>query len=112
MGRDRGDRCLLCLGLDGPRHRMKRSRRRPRAAIQAAFQIDCTSAGDDIPDAVRQHGVRKNRRGAGASPTTSPVFSAACLSTWAPRFSSGSFRSNSFAMVTPSLQTIGVPQLF
>lgn len=43
------------------------------------------------------------------SPTTSPVFSAACLNTCAPRFSSASLRSNSLAMVTPSLQTIGAP---
>jgi hypothetical protein len=46
------------------------------------------------------------------SPTTSPVFSAACRNIWAPRFSSGSFRSNSLAMVTPSLQTIGAPHFF
>src|SRR5271169_6067229 len=46
------------------------------------------------------------------SPTASPVFSAAWRNTWAPRFSSGSFKSNSLAMVTPSLQTIGDPQFF
>ena len=46
------------------------------------------------------------------SPTTSPVLSAACRSIWAPRFSSGSLRSNSLAMVTPSLQTIGAPHFF
>ena len=38
--------------------------------------------------------------------------SAACRSICAPRFSSGSFRSNSLAMVTPSLQTIGAPHFF
>ncbi|MCY1297354.1 hypothetical protein D9M70_467900 [compost metagenome] len=43
------------------------------------------------------------------SPTISPVFSAACRSIRAPRFSSGSLRSNSLAIVTPSLQTIGEP---
>ena len=43
------------------------------------------------------------------SPTMSPVFSAAWRSIRAPRFSSGSLRSNSLAMVTPSLQTIGAP---
>ncbi len=46
------------------------------------------------------------------SPTLSPVFSAACRSICAPRFSSGSLRSNSLAIVMPSLQTIGVPQFF
>ena len=46
------------------------------------------------------------------SPTASPVLSAAWRSICAPRFSSGSLRSNSLAMVTPSLQTIGAPQLF
>jgi hypothetical protein len=45
------------------------------------------------------------------SPTTSPVRSAAWRSIWAPRFSSGSFSSNSLAMVTPSLQTSGAPHL-
>ena len=43
------------------------------------------------------------------SPTMSPVFSAAWRSMRAPRFSSGSLRSNSLAIVTPSLQTIGAP---
>src|SRR5512147_488603 len=46
------------------------------------------------------------------SPTASPVFSAACRSICAPRFSSASLRSNSLAIVTPSLQTIGVPHFF
>ncbi len=46
------------------------------------------------------------------SPTASPVLSAACRSICAPRFSSASFRSNSLAIVTPSLQTIGVPHFF
>ena len=46
------------------------------------------------------------------SPTMSPVFSAAWRSIRAPRFSSGSLRSNSLAMVTPSLQTIGAPHFF
>ena len=46
------------------------------------------------------------------SPTLSPVRSAAWRSICAPRFSAGSLRSNSLAMVTPSLQTIGEPQLF
>jgi len=46
------------------------------------------------------------------SPTMSPVFSAAWRSMRAPRFSSGSLRSNSFAIVTPSLQTTGVPHFF
>jgi hypothetical protein len=43
------------------------------------------------------------------SPTASPVRSAAWRSIWAPRFCSGSFRSNSLAMVTPSLQTRARP---
>ena len=43
------------------------------------------------------------------SPTESPVRSAAWRIICAPRFSSGSLRSNSLAMVTPSLQTIGTP---
>ena len=46
------------------------------------------------------------------SPTASPVFSAACRSICAPRFSSGSRSSNSLAMVTPSLQTSGRPHFF
>ena len=46
------------------------------------------------------------------SPTTSPVRSAAWRSICAPRLSSGSSRSNSFAIVTPSLQTSGVPHFF
>jgi hypothetical protein len=46
------------------------------------------------------------------SPTTSPVFSAAWRSICAPRFCSASSRSNSLAMVTPSLQTIGAPHFF
>src|SRR5688500_11491370 len=46
------------------------------------------------------------------SPTISPVFSAACRSMRAPRFSSGSSRSNSLAMVTPSLHTSGAPHFF
>ena len=46
------------------------------------------------------------------SPTASPVFSAACRNICAPRFSSGSFRSTSLAIVTPSLQTIGTPHFF
>ncbi len=45
------------------------------------------------------------------SPTASPVRSAACRSVCAPRFSSGSCRCTSFAMVTPSLQTCGAPHL-
>src|SRR6185503_3855517 len=36
----------------------------------------------------------------------------ACLMMCAPRFSSGSLSSNSLAMVTPSLQTIGRPHFF
>ena len=46
------------------------------------------------------------------SPTASAVFSAACRSICAPRFSSGSRRSNSLAMVTPSLHTSGAPHFF
>jgi len=46
------------------------------------------------------------------SPTMSPVFSAAWRSMRAPRFSSASLRSNSLAIVTPSLQTIGAPHFF
>ena len=45
------------------------------------------------------------------SPTSSPVRSAAWRNTCAPRFSSGSLRSNSLAIVTPSLQTSGAPHL-
>jgi hypothetical protein len=43
------------------------------------------------------------------SPTCSPVRSAAWRMIWAPRFSAGSSRAISFAMVTPSLQTMGAP---
>ena len=46
------------------------------------------------------------------SPTMSPVLSAAWRNIREPRFSSGSLRSNSLAMVTPSLQTIGAPHFF
>jgi hypothetical protein len=46
------------------------------------------------------------------SPTASPVRSAASRIMRAPRFSSRSVRSISFAIVTPSLQTIGRPQRF
>ena len=46
------------------------------------------------------------------SPTASPVRSAAPRSICAPRFSSGSFSANSLAIVTPSLQTIGLPHFF
>ena len=46
------------------------------------------------------------------SPTASPVRSAAWRIIWTPRFSSGSSRSISLAIVTPSLQTIGVPHFF
>jgi tRNA-splicing ligase RtcB (3'-phosphate/5'-hydroxy nucleic acid ligase) len=54
----------------------------------------------------------QHRRRAGAVAHPSPVFSAAWRSIWAPRFSSGSLRLNSLAIVTPSLQTIGAPQPF
>src|SRR5688572_24643722 len=43
------------------------------------------------------------------SPTRSPVRSAASRINCAPRFSSGSLSSTSFAIVTPSLQTRGRP---
>ena len=46
------------------------------------------------------------------SPTASPVRSAASRIICAPRFSSRSSTSNSFAMVTPSLQTSGLPHFF
>jgi hypothetical protein len=46
------------------------------------------------------------------SPTASPVRSAAWRNICAPRFSSGSSRLMRLAMVTPSLQTVGLPQLF
>ena len=46
------------------------------------------------------------------SPTASPVRSAACRTICAPRFSTGSSRSISLAMVTPSSQTSGVPYFF
>jgi hypothetical protein len=46
------------------------------------------------------------------SPTASPVRLAAPRSICAPKSSSGSGSENSFAMVTPSLQTIGFPPLF
>ncbi len=46
------------------------------------------------------------------SPTASPVRSAAPRSICAPRFSSGSFRANSLAIVTPSLHTTGLPHFF
>lgn len=45
------------------------------------------------------------------SPTCSPVRTAACSSTFAPRFSSGSANWNSLAIATPSLQISGLPQL-
>ena len=43
------------------------------------------------------------------SPATSLVLVATDLTSWAPRFSNGSSRSISRAMVTPSLVTIGPP---
>ena len=43
------------------------------------------------------------------SPTASLVFSDACRIIWAPSCSTESLNSNSLAMVTPSLHTIGVP---
>jgi hypothetical protein len=46
------------------------------------------------------------------SPTISPVFSVACPNMRAPRFSSAFFKSNSFAIVTPSLHTMGAPHFF
>ena len=46
------------------------------------------------------------------SPTTSAVRSAASRSMCAPRFSSGSSRSISLTIVTPSLQTSGGPHAF
>jgi hypothetical protein len=46
------------------------------------------------------------------SPTASPVRSAASRIILAPRFSSGSFRSTSLAIVTPSLHTSGRPYFF
>ena len=79
------------------------------AAVEAALEVDGAGAGDDVAHAVGKYRVRQDVDVLVPSPTTSPVFSAACRSIWAPRFSSGSLRSNSLAMVTPSLQTIGAP---
>ena len=44
------------------------------------------------------------------SPATSLVLVATDLTSWAPRFSNGSSRSISRAMVTPSLVTVGPPK--
>ncbi len=46
------------------------------------------------------------------SPATSDVFDATSRTIWAPMFSRGSFRSISFATVTPSLVTVGAPNFF
>jgi hypothetical protein len=46
------------------------------------------------------------------SPATSEVLVATSFSIWAPRFSNLSSRSISLATVTPSLVTVGEPQLF
>ena len=46
------------------------------------------------------------------SPATSLVLVAAVLASWAPRFSNGSLRSISRAMVTPSFVTVGPPNFF
>ncbi len=45
------------------------------------------------------------------SPATSLVFMATSLTNWQPRFSHGSLRSISRAMVTPSLVMVGEPNL-
>jgi hypothetical protein len=46
------------------------------------------------------------------SPATSEVLLATSRTICAPRFSNGSSSSTSFATVTPSLVTVGAPQLF
>jgi hypothetical protein len=46
------------------------------------------------------------------SPAVSEVFEATSLTSWAPMSSTGSFSLISFATVTPSLVTVGLPKDF
>ncbi len=125
VGDELADRRIVVSG-DGGDLRLFLARLRPGATvrcsasiadfvapIQAALEVDRAGAGDDVAHAVGKDRVREDgRRCWCRRRRASPVFSAACRSICAPRFSSGSLRSNSLAMVTPSLQTIGAPHFF
>ena len=105
VGRNGRDLGLLGFRLDGTRHRMKRRNRGVRGPVEPALEIDGAGARHDVANAVGKIAWARMVEVLVPSPTTSPVLSAAWRSTWAPRFSSASLRSNSLAMVTPSLRT-------
>ena len=112
VGRDGGDLRLLLAGRDRARHLAQRRDGGLGAAVETALDVDRAGARRDIADAVGKDRVRQDRRGAGAVADDVAGLSAAWRSICAPRFSSGSLRSNSLAIVTPSLQTIGAPHFF
>jgi hypothetical protein len=109
VGRDR-DRLRLLFPLsDGTRQDLQCLDRRLGRAIQSPLDGDGVGASHHVADTVAQNGMGENGDILVPSPTLSPDFSAACRSIWAPKFSSGSLRSTSLAMVTPPLQTMGAP---
>ena len=112
MGGDRRHLGLLLRVATGRDSSFRASIGRLAAAVEAALEVDGARARDHVAHAVGEHRMGQDGRRAVPSPTMSPVFSAACRSICAPRFSSGSFSSNSLAMVTPSLQTSGAPHFF
>jgi hypothetical protein len=81
--------------------------------VEPALEVDGTGTGRDIADTLSATmACARSVDVVVPSPTASPVRSAAPRSICAPRFSSGSFRANSLAIVTPSLQTTGLPHFF
>ena len=98
--------------------------RREKAQIATISAHNDATIGEQVADAVEKVGAEgvvsvEEAKATETtvevvvpSPTRSPVRSAAWRITCAPRFSSWSSSSNSLAMVTPSLQTMGAPQLF
>jgi hypothetical protein len=77
---------------------------------------DRTEAPDDVPRRFRALGFLDGHRPLSRSPARRTLAknrvdgrAAASRSTWAPRFSSGSFNANSLAIVTPLFQTSGCP---
>ena len=112
VGGDRRDLRLLLARRDRPRQRSQRLDRGLGATVQAALDVDRAGAGDDIAHAVGKDRVRQDGRGAGAVADHVAGLLGRLAQHRAPRFSSGSLRSNSLAMVTPSLQTIGAPHFF
>ena len=100
---------LLLAGLDRARHGLQRLDRGLDAAIQSALEVDRAGPGDDVAHAVRENCMRENRRCAGAVADHVTGFLGRLAEHLGAKVLFGILESNSLAMVTPSLQTIGAP---